>query len=247
MLICSKCGYDNQLGRIFCHSCGEKLDLTSVKPPTAAEKTRRKVKRGIGRTLRMILGLAITGGSILGIILICMTPSVAPVVPTDNELMASDEKRMSLEKLINRHKPGHVLVTEGELNAFFNHQPFAPPTGTGVQLAPVALRLNLSDGHIKINFLGVAHFGTVFDKNLSFSCEGQPVVTGGKFSFKLTGIWLGKLPIHPGILAAATNLKSQFIQPSGELRYDKELLDKLSAINVTHESVELVVTAPPAH
>ena len=108
------------------------------------------------------------------------------------------------------------------------------------------LRMSLSDGRIKIEFLGTTHFGTVFDKNLYFSCEGQPTVTGGQFSFKLTGIWLGKLPIHPGILTAATNLKSRFIQPAGELRYDKELLDKLSAINVTQEAVELVVAAPPA-
>ncbi|OGV58850.1 MAG: hypothetical protein A2283_00700 [Lentisphaerae bacterium RIFOXYA12_FULL_48_11] len=30
MIICAKCGTDNQLGRVFCMSCGAKLDLTHM-------------------------------------------------------------------------------------------------------------------------------------------------------------------------------------------------------------------------
>ena len=42
--VCPKCNYDNELGRIFCHSCGAKLDLTKIKPPTEGAKMRRRMK-----------------------------------------------------------------------------------------------------------------------------------------------------------------------------------------------------------
>ena len=61
MLICPKCGYDNELGRIFCHSCGDKLDLSNIKPATAAEKKLRKAKRETANVTRWIVRLCIVG------------------------------------------------------------------------------------------------------------------------------------------------------------------------------------------
>ena len=40
MIICTKCGADNQLGRVFCMSCGTKLDLTHVSTEAIAQENK---------------------------------------------------------------------------------------------------------------------------------------------------------------------------------------------------------------
>jgi len=39
MVFCKKCGTDNQLGRVFCTSCGAKLDLTNMSNELIADKS----------------------------------------------------------------------------------------------------------------------------------------------------------------------------------------------------------------
>ena len=240
MLICPQCGNDNELGRIFCHGCGTKLDLSSIKPPTAMEKKARRIKRGAMRTLRIAVDLIILGGLILGVTLLCLAPSVTPVQPTNKDLVGSDARRIDLEKLAKGHKSGQVIVTEGQLNAFFNQKPFEKPTGQGIELTPIALRASFSDGCVKVEFLGTAHFGTTFDKNLYLRYDVRPTVTGGKFVFKPIGGWIGKLPIHPAILAATSFFDTRFSRLFGELGEEKALLDNLTAIEVTEESATLI-------
>jgi len=63
MLTCSKCGYDNELGRIFCHSCGAKLDLSNIKSPSqGGAKLKRKGGTGgklVGRTIVILILVAL--------------------------------------------------------------------------------------------------------------------------------------------------------------------------------------------
>jgi len=247
MLICPKCGYDNHLGLVFCHACGEKLNLENIKPPTPVEKKRQQLQRGTKRTVKTILDIAIAVVLILGVVLICLTPSVAPVQPTDDELSASGAKRADLEKLVNDHKSGQVVVTESELNTFFSKKPFDKPNGQGIEMTTVALRTSLSDGCVKVEFLGTAHFGAIFDKNLYLGYAGQPSVAGGQFVFKPTGAWLGRLPIHPIILRAMPFIGSRLGRLFGGLNDEKALLDKLTSIDVTKESAAFVMSAAPAH
>lgn len=246
MLICPKCGHDNQLGRIFCHGCGDRLDLSSIKPPTAAEKKRRGLQRGAVHMVRVLLNVVVAAGLILVISLICLTPVVVPVQSTTQELLTSDAKRIALDRLANGRKSGQVAVSEGQLNAFFNQKPFAKATGQGIELVPVALRATLSDDCVKIEFLGTAHFSTYFDKNLYLGYEGRPTVTGGQFVFQPTGGWIGKLPIHPFILTSTAFLESRFARLFSELGSEKALLAKLTEINVAKGFVTFVMSVEPA-
>lgn len=40
MLVCSKCGFNNQLGRVFCGQCGSKLELSGITTAAVAEAHR---------------------------------------------------------------------------------------------------------------------------------------------------------------------------------------------------------------
>ena len=247
MLICPKCSNDNELGRIFCRGCGDRLDLSAIKPPSAEERKRRLLKKGAARVTRLILNLVILGALILAIALICLTPIVAPVQPTNTELVSSDTKRMELDRLGKGKKGGQLVVTEGQLNAFFNQRPFAKPTGAGIELTPVTLRINLRENRVKIEFVGMTHFGAYFDKSLYLAYEGQPVLRGGKFGFEATGGWIGKLPVHPLLVRMTSFFESRFGKLFGEFSSEKELLNGLTAIDVGQESVTFVKSAPPAH
>ena len=246
MLICPKCNHDNELGRIFCFGCGDRLDLSSIKPPTAEEKKRRKIKRGVINTVRLALNGIVAGALILVITLICLAPEVPPVEPTKQEFIASDVRRTALEKLVNGRKAGQVVVTPGQLNAFLKAKEFQEATGAGIKLTPIALRASFSDSRIKIEFLGTAHFSTYFKKTLYLGYRGQPTVVNGKFVFKPTGGWLGRLPIHPLLLTATSYFESRFSQLLGDLGDEKALLDKLTSIDVTKDSTTLVRSITPA-
>ena len=52
MIECPKCHFSNELGRIFCHQCGSKLDLTKVKAPSEGARVRRRMAMSVGRAVR---------------------------------------------------------------------------------------------------------------------------------------------------------------------------------------------------
>jgi uncharacterized membrane protein YvbJ len=45
MIKCPKCGSDNLLNAIFCRGCGEKLDLSELKPDSFLEKKLTKSQK----------------------------------------------------------------------------------------------------------------------------------------------------------------------------------------------------------
>lgn len=243
MLICDKCGYDNQLGRIFCHSCGAKLEISHIHAPIGNEKKRKQIKRGLTRTVRASIKLGLAGVVLLTIVLVCLAPVVAPVLPTNDELVAADGKYVDLQKLVNSQKPGRVTVTAAELNAFINQKPLDTPTGSDIRIAPVVRRVSLRDGRVKVELLATAHLGTIYDKPLFFAYEGQPTIAGGHFVFRPTGAWLGQLPIAPRLPWLIPLFEQRIVSLLADLAGDQVALDKLTAINVTGDAVEFAKAA----
>jgi len=67
MLICQKCGTDNPLGRVFCQSCGGKLDLSHMSQDVIVEVMQdkswfarhwRKIALGVGLLVALLVVLA---------------------------------------------------------------------------------------------------------------------------------------------------------------------------------------------
>ena len=66
MIKCSKCGFENQMGAIFCRQCGEKIDMNALSPEALEEsrgkEERKKKVAGLIRNLvGIVLLLAIVG------------------------------------------------------------------------------------------------------------------------------------------------------------------------------------------
>jgi len=69
-LNCPKCGTDNLLNAIFCRGCGEKLDLTQMKPDNFVET---KKKKGTPRSVQIVTAV------ICGLIILVAIGLVCPV------------------------------------------------------------------------------------------------------------------------------------------------------------------------
>ena len=86
MVICSKCGYDNELGRIFCHSCGAKLNLSEIKSPSQGGKdlTRKKKRKGamLARLIQIVIALAI----VVTLVLVLQVPALRPISTSSEDL-----------------------------------------------------------------------------------------------------------------------------------------------------------------
>ena len=63
MLIkCTKCGFENQMGAIFCRGCGEKIDMNKLDPDTLAKNQKKsgsKVGKVIGKIFSILILIAI--------------------------------------------------------------------------------------------------------------------------------------------------------------------------------------------
>lgn len=248
MIVCPKCEYDNELGRIFCHSCGAKLDLSKIKAPTEGAKMRRKMKRSASKSVRIVIELTITAVLVVCIWLMCLTPEVKPANPSVAEADVVEKKREQLESLVERSKPGSVVISEAELNTFLSANGFEKKKpGDGIEVSPVALHAILQDHSVKMEFLGTIHFTTSFEKGIYLAYEGVPTLEGGHFKFNATGGWLGKLPIHPWLLHKTGLFDNYMGRLMANMDAERQILEKLTAIRVTPKSVELVKETTPAH
>ena len=244
MLECPKCGFNNELGRIFCHQCGNKLDLEKIKAPTKGARMRRRMKSGASRLIRIVIETAVAGVLLLGIVLMCLVPDLPPVRPTNAELVAADTKRMELEQMTYRTRPASLEVTPAEVNAFLHSLSFDKPKGTGIEVVPVQLRVDFGEGTVTASFLSEMRFGTLFGKRLFLSMTGAPVITPGGFDLKPTSGRIGSLPVPAKLLDQTDFVQKWFGRIFARLDTERQALDKLSSITVTSERAVLKYEPP---
>ena len=243
MIVCSKCGYDNELGRIFCHSCGAKLDLSEMKAPSqGGPKLKKRSNSGsklLGRTVGIVILLAL----IAVIYLAAQVPSVRPISTTDLDARSAEKKRFDLDQIKARTTPQQISVTEAELNAFIDTLGFKKGKGKGTLVTPANLQLELGDGVVKADFVGKLSVGTVFTKGLYLSLTGTPTIEDGHFVFKPVAGAVGALPVHPWIIEQTGFLENYFQQLFAS---QKQVFDSLKSISVTPQEAVLKYEPPAA-
>jgi len=240
MLICPKCRYDNELGRIFCHQCGTKLDLNQVKSPAqGGPKIRRKRKGAFGRMVRSAVVVAVVALIAWAIWLAGQVPDVATTKPTNAELLAVDNKRIDLEQLVGAKRAATLEVSRTELNTYLGNLGFAKPEKKTVRVVPKALQIDVRDGAVTLRFLGELQIGDAFGKRVFISYTGLPMVEDAYFEFKPVAGAVGKLPIHPLLLDATDMMGSFFARLFKSLYPDYKLLSQLSSISVKNDHVVL--------
>jgi zinc ribbon protein len=240
MIVCSKCGYDNELGRIFCHSCGAKLNLTEIKSPSQGGKSLvKKTKGGPGKIVSRLVVIAILAVVVMVLFLAFQLPNIRPISTSSEDLVLSDKKRAALDDLVVQKQPNTITISEGELNSFIQTLGFENgPAGT-LAVVPTRLQLELGDGVVTAVFLGKLHIAGSVEKQIYLNYTGVPTIEDGHFVFKPTAGALGLLPMSPWLLVKTGVFDQYFAKLFVNLDKEKQVLDSLSSISVTPQSVVL--------
>ncbi len=240
MIVCSKCGYDNELGRIFCHSCGAKLDLTEIKSPSQGGKSlARKAKGGSGKIISRLVTVAMLATVVVVVALALQVPNIRPISTSSEDLVLSDKKRAALDDLLVQKQPNAIAVSEGELNSFIQTLGFENGSAGTFEVVPTKLQLELGNGVITAVFLAKVHIAGSVEKQIYLRYTGVPTIEDGHFVFKPTGGALGALPLGGWFLVKTGIFDHCFGKLFVNLDKEKQVLDSLSSISVTPQSVVL--------
>jgi hypothetical protein len=247
MLACPKCGYSNELGRIFCHQCGNKLDLSQIKPPgQGGPKIKKKRGSGLLKTVRTLLELALLLAVIAVFFLAWQVPTPPSGKPSDAVTMSVENKRMQLEMLVRRTRPGKLVVTSQELDAFFASLQMEKPPAEWLSFTPEHIRCELGEGNVRVRLWGNLRLGDVANKQFYLSYTVIPDLDGGELLFTPVTGRIGQLTLPVTVINRLPVLQHYMGEVFRGLQRDRDNLRKLTSITVTSESVTLEREAPPA-
>ena len=246
MIACPNCGFENELGRIFCHQCGNKLDLNAVKPPSqGGPKIRRRrtwTPAGAARRAAEIVILLLLAWALY---LACQVAEFRPAKPTNADLLAADNKRLELDQLVLRQQPASLEISETELNTMLSSLGFDKPKGTALEVVPLNFQAKLGDGVVELRLLGELRVAGGFSKKFTLNYTGTPVVLDNVFEFHPASAYVGRLPIHPMLLSTTSFIQNRFAQLVVKLSHERDQLEKLHSITVTPGKVRLDYVPPP--
>lgn len=118
LMKCGECGHDNQLGAIFCRSCGTKLDVETIRP-----KMENKAAMNMFGIIRRVVT-----GIILLVLIYIIAAMFFPESPTSN-VLAEDQKTKATEKfkamlgkMDGRYGESTYVFTPDELTYLYNNE-----------------------------------------------------------------------------------------------------------------------------
>lgn len=241
-LICPECQHDNESERIYCHSCGARLDRSAVAVRNSNEEvqaTRDRMRklfdpqrarlRALFFKISKLILTACAGAAIVQIIL---PPDVPAPVKTD---LIPSQIRFDLEKMATRHQPPQLQYTEEQANAFLGYVLKTKQTSLNKPFL-VFKRAIVKFGE---GTCAITAERSVFGYPLYTTCLYQPGVAAGTLQAPAKGGSIGRLPIHPQVSQFMGLL---FADVWSALDSEIKLLRKMGGIEFQQQNV--VLTAP---
>ena len=245
MIPCPKCGYDNELGRIFCHQCGTKLDLDQIKPVSRGGKSlkRKRPSRVVGNIVRLC-GWLVTVALLVAIVMMLLVPEVATVPSTPDDLASFALKRGRLESAVERKRSFTATISESELNAFLDSLGFDKAKTPRSFVEPMDVQIQLSKDSVQVMVVARIRVGSMVEKKLLLSMTGKPAVRDGGFVIQPVAASIGRLPLPSVIVEKTAFVRSYFGRIFANLTEERKLLNRLSSIAVQPKQVVLEYQPP---
>ena len=131
MIKCQKCGFENQMGSIFCRECGEKLDMDAIDPnklqkDVNKEKSIKLAKKRVKSAISAACSILIIGGFIFAVIYRGWEENkdYSVVEETESEMAATAQKKF--DAVMRGTSAGMVKYTYPEINYMFRDQVVKP-------------------------------------------------------------------------------------------------------------------------
>jgi transcription initiation factor TFIIIB Brf1 subunit/transcription initiation factor TFIIB len=247
-ITCKQCGYVNEGERVYCHSCGTKLDRSLLPSESQPESTQKEQKR-IRKMVAPSRGFFASGGKklaatllwavlVAGTIEIARPPEGAPPLPKKGEFVDTPPIRMVLENLLHAPGPRKLVLKEADINAYLKNSVKAKSAGLiGDEVKFMRAYVKLNEGEIRIttqqSLFDYPLYGTIYYQLAIRDNTLQATCTGGNF---------GRLPVDPRLMKY---LDIVFKQLWGALAPDKKLLDRAQSVDVHKDFIEVVSKPVP--
>jgi hypothetical protein len=239
-LICPECRHENEVERVYCHSCGAKLDRSAVKEQKEpVQDTRQRVKKMFDPTRAKIRYLFfktskyILGAAALAVVILMILP---PDVPEPKkELVLASQVRIDMENALQHHSPPQLNFTEDQVNAYL---------ASALKTKQSALNKPMLDFNRAVAAFREAQFTLIVERSVfgfSLFSAGSFGVTlnEGKIVTSNQGGAIGRMPIHPLLMQYADVI---FADIWVALDRDAKLVSKFAGIEFHDKSAALIVT-----
>jgi hypothetical protein len=238
MIECPKCGYDNDLGRIFCAKCGDKLEISRVKAPSRI----RHRGRGKGAT-SMQTTLMLMGGNFVRIIVlaciaalltaIALPPKFERLDITEADLASFQEKKTQVSDAVDNQQEVKMMFTESEVNASMADS-VKETTKKAQSNRPVL-------DSVYIQFREGDALLTAQNKwkwfRLGVQVLSEPKNVSEKWTFTPKVIWIGRLHIPQQLNATIVDV---FLSKILNFDSERQILNQMSAISIKPGQLSLV-------
>jgi hypothetical protein len=236
MLNCQKCGYDNELGRIFCHQCGAKLDLDAIKPVSRGGKALRpKGRHSMLKWIRRIVELMILGVLLFAVYLMLQAPA-APAKPGETDAAAADKKWLALEKLVNGRKASHLEISPAEAKAFLAGLTFEK-SDMKWGFVPERVWIEFKPGFVELHILATMRLGGSLEKKVYLRYTGVPKIQDGRFVFEPKEGRVGQLNWPLDVVKALGFHQRIFSEVFVRLTTERDVLSQLDRIEARADRV----------
>ena len=189
LLKCSECGFDNQLGAIFCRECGAKLDVEKMRP----QVKEKKIKFSFGDLARNLLAIAVLGGLAFSIAMMFYPEHALSTGLETTEQEQTDIKFQSLiNKIAGEPEEDTYTFTPDEVTYLYNNKLIESKEGTGYEIDKMHFSLDPNNNVILL--LNTKMMGGM---NVSFKIIGR--IVDEKADLEVISAKMGHLSI-PGFV-----------------------------------------------
>jgi hypothetical protein len=249
-LICKQCSHENESERVYCHNCGAKLDRSllpdeSSKPDEQKAQQRRVKKltspsRGFfAGWIGSLVTTLLWGALLASAYQMSRPPDDVPPMPKKGELADSPQINLAIENALALHTPQRLTLDATAINTYIQNAIRSKETGPLADYVKFDRAfVNLEEGVFRMTAQQSA-----LEYPFYASIDYSLAIEGNKVAAKILGGKVGRMPIHPMIMAYADVV---FQKLWDALRREHRLVDGMGSIEVHKDQFVMVTKAAAA-
>jgi hypothetical protein len=243
-LTCPECRHENEIERIYCHSCGARLDRSALSarkmPKTEAPEEIQKRLQGmfnqrkarIRSLLLQALKLTLAAGLAAIVVEMLIPPDVPPKKKSDN---LPPQINMDLEMMIQYHRPPFLRYDEEGVNGFIANTLRTQKEKLNHPLIDFNRAVvRFRDGSCRLT-AERSIFGYSFYTTGIYAVE----LRDGKLTSSTSGGSIGRLQIHPQLMKYAGFLFGDLVTA---MQREAKQLSRIGSIEFHDKEVMLAAS-----
>lgn len=226
---CSTCGFQNDLGRVFCAQCGQKLDLRD----TSMEDLEERREFNYGKLFRWVISVAVLAlvASLLGLALWAVKP-----MPVYMDAAGSRQvpiKLAAILRALSYNKPVTLDFQEGELNGFLAERAKVKH----LKAMAIDLKPGTFDLYASFNWSPPTNLAFLAKIKIPISMSLKGGFQGGVFIPEKGQV--GHLPLLGKSLKLSTDFFAGLLP---DIVAEKRLIDALRTVAIEERQADLTLT-----